>query len=337
MEQKQALRLGAGAVILAIFIRLLSAGFFQPLFLIFGHEKVLSFLIYLETGHTVRFYDSSRQAEDPPPETEPETSAPAAEEPSQTPSGETLTFTAADLESVSVRYLCDYRPELEALLTQSLDWDLTDGEPAVLIVHSHASEAYSGTEYIASGDYRTLDTNYNVVSIGDEVARILEAGGVTVIHDRAIHDYPDYNSGYTNSRASIQAYLQQYPSIRMVLDLHRDAAATAEGQLVTSATAGGQRSAQIMLVMGSDAGGSYFPGWQENLSLGLKLSVLLEQTNPGINRPINLRSQRFNLDLSPGSLLVEVGAAGNTHEEAILAANALAQAILELAHGSDAG
>ena len=92
-----------------------------------------------------------------------------------------------------------------------------------------------------------------------------------------------------------------------------------------------------MLVMGSDAGGSYFPNWQENLALGLKLSVLLEQTNPGITRPINLRSQRFNLDLAPGSLLVEVGAAGNTHEEAILAANALAQAILELAHGSAAG
>lgn len=337
MEQKQVLRLGAGAVILAIFIRLLSAGFFQPLFLVFGHEKVLSFLIFLETGRTVRFFDGSSQPEAPPPETVPETSAPTAPKPSESPSGETLIFTAADLEAVSLRYQCDYRPDLEALLTQALCWDLTDGEPAVLIVHSHASEAYSGGEYVPSGDYRTLDTDYNMVSVGDEVARILEAGGITVIHDRAIHDYPDYNSGYTNSRASIQAYLQQYPSIRMVLDLHRDAASTTEGQLVTSATVGGQRSAQLMLVMGSDAGGSYFPDWQENLALGLKLSVLLEQTNPGITRPINLRSQRFNLDLAPGSLLVEVGAAGNTHEEAILAANALAQAILELAHGSAAG
>ena len=336
MEQKQVLRLGAGAVILAISIRLLSAGFFQPLLSIFGQEKVLSFLIYLETGRTVRFYDEPG-ATVPEPEPVPEETAPTVTEPTGEAPSQTLTFTEADLSDISLQYSCDYRPELAALLTQSLDWNLTDGEPAVLILHSHASETYSDGNYTASGDYRTLDTEYNMVSIGDEVARILEAGGITVIHDRSIHDYPDYTSAYSDARASIQAYLKQYPSIRMVLDLHRDAANTTQGQLVTSATAGGQKSAQIMMVVGTDAGGSNHPNWQENLSLALKLSVLLEQTNPGISRPINLRSQRFNLDLSLGSLLIEVGAAGNTHEEALIAANALAQAILELAHGANNG
>jgi stage II sporulation protein P len=105
--------------------------------------------------------------------------------------------------------------------------------------------------------------------------------------------------------------------------------------MVTSATVGGQHSAQLMMVVGTDAGGNLHPNWQENLSLALKLTVLLEQENPGICRPINLRSERFNMDLTHGSLLVEVGAAGNTREEALIAANALAQAVLALSQGAN--
>jgi stage II sporulation protein P len=89
-----------------------------------------------------------------------------------------------------------------------------------------------------------------------------------------------------------------------------------------------------MVVVGTDAAGNHHPGWQQNLSLGLKLTALLEQTDPGLTRPVNLRSQRFNMDLTAGSLLIEVGAAGNSHDEAVLAAGALARAILVLARGS---
>lgn len=331
MEQKQVLRLGAGAVILAMFIRLLTAGFFYPLLSIFGHEKVLSVLFYLETGRPIRNYDEPQEM---PNTTFPqETTPPTLPHQESKPAGK-LQFTEADMDFISIRYSCSHRPELMPLLTQRLDWNLADGAPAVLIVHSHGSEAYSGGNYTASGDYRTLDTAHNMVSIGDEVARILETGGIRVIHDRSIHDYPNYNTAYSGSRKSVQEYLHQYPSIRLVLDLHRDAADTTAGQLVTSATAGGQKSAQLLMVMGTDGENLQ---WQENLSLALKLTALLEQTNPGITRPISLRSSRYNQDLSPGSLLVEVGAAGNTHQEAILAANALAQAILELAHGANNG
>ena len=331
MEQKQVLRLGAGVLILAMFIRLLTAGFFYPLLSIFGHEKVLSILFYLETGRPIRIYDEPETLVPPAPPQE--TAPPTTPHPENKPV-ETWTFTEADMDYISIRYSCSHRPELIPLLTQSLDWNLADGEPAVLIVHSHGSEAYSGGNYTASGDYRTLDTAHNMVSIGDEVARILETGGIRVIHDRSIHDYPNYNTAYSGSRKSVEEYLHQYPSIRLVLDLHRDAADTTAGQLVTSATAGGQKSAQLLMVMGTDSENLQ---WQENLSLALKLTALLEQTNPGITRPISLRSSRYNQDLSPGSLLVEVGAAGNTHQEAILAANALAQAILELSHGANNG
>jgi len=79
--------------------------------------------------------------------------------------------------------------------------------------------------------------------------------------------------------------------------------------------------------------GTNYTGWGGNLSLALKLTALLERQNPGICRPLDLRGQRFNMDLSPGSLLIEVGAAGNTRQEALTAARALAQSILSIANG----
>ena len=78
------------------------------------------------------------------------------------------------------------------------------------------------------------------------------------------------------------------------------------------------------------------PNWQENLSLGLKLQAVLQQKYPGICRPLTLRAQRFNQDLSPGALLIEVGAAGNTRREALTAMEALAEGILALAKGTTA-
>ena len=104
----------------------------------------------------------------------------------------------------------------------------------------------------------------------------------------------------------------------------------------TSATVAGKPSAQLMLVMGTNASGQEHPNWQENLSLGLKLQAVLQQKYPGICRPLALRAQRFNQDLSPGALLIEVGAAGNTRQEALTAMEALAEGILALAKGTTA-
>ena len=136
------------------------------------------------------------------------------------------------------------------------------------------------------------------------------------------------------TRADIEAYLKEYPSICLVLDLHRDASGDINDQMRTKATVNGQASAQLMLVVGSNGTGLKHPDWQKNLALALKLQVQLERQAPGICRNINLRGQRFNQDESPGALLVEVGAAGNTHREALTAVEVLAQAILDLAHGA---
>lgn len=294
-------------------------------------NQAIPVLTFLETGRFPYAPAVTQPTQPPQTETTPETTPPATQEPVQD-----VVLTREDMDLISMNYRCELRPELEPLLLQPLVWDLTQDAPSVLIVHTHATECYTDAQAVQYDPYRTLDENQNMVRMGKELARLLEAGGIGVIHDTTYHDYPDYNSAYVNTRNTIAAWLEKYPSIRMVLDLHRDASDTTAGQLVTSATVGGQRSAQLMMVVGTDAMGNYHPNWKENLALGLKLSAILEQENPGICRPVTLRAERFNMDMTPGSLLVEVGAAGNTGQEALIAVHALARGILALAHGANA-
>lgn len=333
-HQRHVLRMGAAAILFAIFLRLLGGGFLSSILQVKESPVAMSFLVYLQTGRAVRYPQSVGNIPKPAP-TQPNT----PEETIPTQPEQTLpVFSQTDLQDLSVTYGCGYRPDLESLLYAPLSWDLTGDGPTVLIVHTHATEGYEKQpweDYVEEYAYRTLDDRYNMVSIGDEVARVLEAGGIKVLHDRSYHDYPSYNGSYGNARMSIEEYLRQYPSIKMVLDIHRDASDGADGtQLVTVGSVGGQRSAQLMVVVGTDATGNYHPNWQQNLSLALKLTAVLEQENPGVTRPVNLRGERFNMDMTPGSLLIEVGGAGNTHDEALLAANALARGILALAKGT---
>jgi stage II sporulation protein P len=230
-------------------------------------------------------------------------------------------------------------PELGSLLEQPLTWNLRMKAPSVLILHTHATESYTKTDenYRESSAYRTLDENYNMLSIGSRVAEVLSQNGIAVIHDRELHDYPSYDGSYNHARESILFYLEKYPTLELVLDLHRDASGNLQEQRRTVVQMEGREYAQLMLVLGTDAAGLSHPNWQENLALGLKLQAVLEGLVPGITRPLNLRSQRFNQDLSSGALLVEVGTAGNSHAEALLAAEILAEAVIALAGGTETG
>lgn len=338
-QQRQVLKLGTIVIVFAISLRLIGGGILSPLV---DNPQFLSFLIYLQTGRTVRFSPDAPALQAPtlPETTSPQPSDPSASESTEgtTPPWEVPVFSAADLADIKIKNYSGLHPDSEALLESQLSWTLTGDEPTVLIIHTHATECYTpaeGEDYEQYGAFRTLDANYNMVSIGAEVARILTEGGISVVHDTTYHDYPSYNSSYSNARKAIKAYLKKYPSIQVVLDIHRDASGDLNNQMVTVGSVGGQRSAQLMLVVGThSSGGSNYP-WQENLALALKTTVLLEQTDPGLTRYVSLRSERFNMDLSTGSMLVEVGAAGNTHAEAILAAGALARTILALSQGAN--
>ena len=325
--QRKSLQIGAAVIGTAVALRLLSGGALAPLVRALTRPETVAVLMYLETGRVVRPYNAmTYPAESPGPELihSPEAVAPV--------------FTAADADTVELDNETGYDPDIGALLTAPLNWDLEADHPTVLILHTHGTESYTpspGEDYEESSAWRTLDENYNMLSIGDYLGQLLAQNGITAIHDRTLHDYPSYNGSYNHARKSIAAYLEEYPSVCLVLDLHRDAADTGSGQLRTLVQSDGRQIAQLMLVMGTDEAGLRHPGWEENLSLALKLHTTLERQCPGIMRPLILRSQRFNQDMSPGALLVEVGAAGNTHAEALAATEVLGKAIVTLAKGTE--
>ena len=326
---RSVLRLGTAALVCALVFRLASHGLPEKFAAWVSRPEVTALLIYLETGRDVRFSLSSQVFS---PEFAAESAVPLFSDlPEEKP-----VFTDGDADKVQMHYACDLRPDLGALISAPLSWDLTGAEPSVLILHTHTTESYTkrGEDYKESSAWRTLDENYNMLSIGDTLGQLLAKNGITAIHDRTLHDYPSYNGSYNHARKSIAAYLEEYPSIRLVLDLHRDAADTEDGQLRTAVALDGQSTARLMLVMGTDAAGLTHPNWEDNLSLALKLHATLEQQAPGIMRPLILRAQRFNQDMSPGTVLVEVGAAGDSHAQALAATEQLAKAIITLAKGT---
>lgn len=329
--ERKTLRVGTAVLVCALFFRLLASGVMETTVGALSQQEVAAALLFLETGRVVRTTPPEETVSKAQPVDE-ETVAPA--DVAKTP--QPAVFSQADADLVEVRNYSGYDLDISSLLLQPLSWDLTGEEPTVLILHTHATESYVNSEgYAESSAYRTLDAQYNMVSVGDRLAELLEGSGISVIHDRTLHDYPSYNGSYSQARETLSQYLAQYPSIKLVLDLHRDAITDSSGaQAGYSLETDTGSAAQIMLVLGSDSGGLTHPNWQENLSLAVKLHAQLEKGCTGICRPLSLRTSRFNQDLTPGAVLVEMGAAGNTRQEALLSAEYLAQAIIALAHGS---
>jgi len=206
--------------------------------------------------------------------------------------------------------------------------------PQILIIHTHGSEAYTPAEegVVWSGDHRTTDFRCNVVKVGDVVAEVLGAAGFSVLHDRTLYDYPNYSGSYDRSLDAIESFLAQYPSIRFVLDIHRDAVEDTDGKQykVISDIGNGETAAQMTLVVGSDGSGLKHPDWLENLRLAVALQEQLLSEYPTLMRPVLLRNSRYNQHATTGSLLVEVGAAGNSPEEAQLAARLLGEGLVEI-------
>ena len=329
-EQKT-LRTGAIVIGFAILLRLAGGSILSSAVDFFTIPEVSTLLIYLETGR-VMFTPA-------PPEPEATPTVPDATEPPTEPTEPEkiqAVFSEADADAIYIKNYTDYTVNKVQMLQSALDWDLTQDGPSVLILHTHTTESYKNTEgYKQSSNFRTHDEKYNMVSIGAHLAQCLEAAGIGVIQDKTTHDYPSYNGAYENSRAAAQKYLKEYPSIKLVLDLHRDAFTDGNGNyLGTSVTVDGQQVARMMLVMGSDGGGLTHPDWEDNMALAVKLHAQLEKLAPGICRNLQLTNQRYNQDVSPGALLIEMGAAGNTRQEALRAAEYLAQAIIALAYGT---
>ena len=210
-------------------------------------------------------------------------------------------------------------------------------EPQVLVMHTHATEDYrlSAGLWFRPGDgARSTDRSINMCAVGKVVTDTLNAAGIYTLHDETLNDYPSYTGSYANSRAVVQQYLAQYPSIKVVLDVHRDAIETEGGaRYAPVCTVNGRQAAQVMIICGCDNGGSVqLPNWRQNLRVAAAWERSMEGLYPGFTRPVLFSYRFYNQDLTTGSLLIEIGGHGNNLNEALyagqLAAKGLAAALL---------
>ncbi len=241
---------------------------------------------------------------------------------------------------------CTHHSNAELLAESRISPDLplrADGTPMVLIYHTHTTESYVQGErgyYDSEFNYRTTESDKNVVAVGDAIAAELTACGIGVIHAETIHDYPSWNGSYGRSAETVSAILKQYPSICIALDIHRDAITT-EGKIVAPvAEIDNKKAAQIMIISGCDDGTMDMPQYLQNFHLASRLQQQMEGSYAGLTRPVLFDYRKYNQNLSTGSLLIEVGGHGNTFEEAYYAGTlfgkSLAQTILALIEEANA-
>ncbi len=225
---------------------------------------------------------------------------------------------------------------IKKLLSQKPELSVSKDEPSVLIFHTHTTETY---QILDRGFYqqgfltRTDDKGRNMVRVGQAIVGEIEKNGFTVIHDTQIYD-STYTGAYGKSRAGVEKLLKENPSIRIVLDIHRDAIQRSDGtKIKATAEIKGKKAAQIMIISGCQEEGNpveNFPNWEKNLVFAVHLQEKLESLFPGLTRPLYFSPRKYNMDLTDCSLLVEVGTDANTLEEAVYTGKCLGQAISEI-------
>lgn len=210
-------------------------------------------------------------------------------------------------------------------------------EPQVLIYHTHATESYQTYDcdwYDLGFSARNADNTQNMVAVGNILEQKLLSAGIGVIHDTTQHDNPSYTGAYKRSKVTIENYLAQYPSIKVVLDIHRDAL---QGENVITAPTteiNGKKTAQLMMICCSDDGNGSQPNYIQNLSFACAIQQQLETDYPTITRPILLDDRNYNQELSAGALLVEVGGHGNTLAEAQRAMELFGESLIKVLKGN---
>ena len=204
-----------------------------------------------------------------------------------------------------------------------------NGEPQVLIMHTHTTECYepcARDRYDSEFSSRTTELDKTVCAVGEEIAAQLEAAGIGVIHDTTVHDYPKYTGAYDRSSERVEELLSEYPSIKVVLDVHRDAIESDGVRYAPVCEIDGKEAAQVMIICGC----MNVPQYRYNLRFATKLQSKLESDYPGFTRPILFAERNYNQELTPASILLEMGSSSNSLEEAMYSGKLLGMSLAEL-------
>ena len=247
-----------------------------------------------------------------------------------------LTVTEVDNSGVNPRYTDEYNGVFinngtnYQLTQEMLTPDVEVNKNKVVIYHTHTCESYTPTEqyqYTASGNFRTIDLNYSVSRVGDELEKWLSTYGCIVIHDRTYHDYPAYNGSYSRSLVTAQNVLSTNQDADIVIDLHRDA--IADETYGPRVKIGDEYVSQLMFVIGTDGANSAHTNWLQNLKFAIKVQQKANELYPGLFKPIILRNSEYNQHVAKAACIIEVGSTGNTLEESMGAMKYLARILEE--------
>lgn len=227
---------------------------------------------------------------------------------------------SADIDMDYITEQVAKEPELDIKL---------DGSPQVLIMHTHTTECYepeARDRFDADFGSRTTELDKSVVAVGDEIFAALEAAGIGVIHDTTVHDYPRYTGAYDRSSETVERILRENPSIKIVLDIHRDAIEADGERYAPICTVDCETAAQIMIICGC----TNVPQYRYNLRFGAKLQSKLESDYPGFTRPLLVAERNYNQELTKGSILIEMGSSSNSLDEALYSGRLLGMSLAEM-------
>lgn len=225
--------------------------------------------------------------------------------------------------------------DLTTLYSAKPKLEISGDKPSILIYHTHTSESYVALDvgwYPSDFTSRSSDCGQNMARVGQAIADELKKEGFNVIHDKTIYD-TSYNGSYQRSRAQVELYLELYPSIVITLDVHRDALTTNNEQTIIKPVAevNGKKAAQIMLIAGREGNTiTSFPNWENNLKFAVQIQNKMNELYPDVMRPVFHCYRMYNMDLTPNSLLVEVGTHGNTLEEAVYSGTLFGKALSQM-------
>ncbi len=200
----------------------------------------------------------------------------------------------------------------------------------IVIFHTHSSESYTSSEkykYKATGNFRTTDKNYSVIRVGRELEKQLKSYKYEVIHNETLHDYPSYTGSYSNSLKTVTKILKDNKNTDIVIDLHRDA--IGDNTYAPTVKIGDEYAAQLMFVIGGNGSKTKHENWSQNLKFAVKIQEKANEMYPGLFKPIILRYASYNQQVAKAAVIIEVGATGNTLDQALASMKYLAKVMDE--------
>lgn len=196
-------------------------------------------------------------------------------------------------------------------------------EPLILVLHTHTSECYLPT----SGETHLFNGQGDIVKVGKRLVDVLNSKyKIPTIHCDRIHDQYPWHEAYQRSQVTVQEYLAKYPSIKIVIDVHRDGTPGLEHSTVID----GERTARVMLVIGTNRMGLEHPDWEKNLAFAEKVKAETDRLFPGLSLGIIKADARYNQHLSNQAMIAEMGGENCTLDEALYSATYFADVIANI-------